>query len=350
VTPALVLVWLGTAGERAVRQSDLDAWAASRGVALEDPNPARPLDPAGHDDALAKQIEALLAEARTASFSADADSATKALDLAVSLLRANASLPESPWLMAEAWRVRADLVRSTEPDVAADLERRAAAIDGVLALPFGGEPAPRRPNGPRPAPRFPATTSPTPAPAPAPEAVRLEGPLATDEVEIDGTRVVHPPTSTRGAHHVRVLRRGRLAYAGWMDLGSDAAVVALPSTEPCSDEDLGEVRAEGRLVHAGGVVACPRYAVARATTGGVEVSLCGGTRCGPFLPWSRGWGKDYEGPAHPPWPEPRNKDWILWTALGVVGVVAGGIVLYRSGAFETQGQTHETFTFVPPAR
>ena len=134
-----------------------------------------------------------------------------------------------------------------------------------------------------------------------------------------------------------------------MELAAATAVVPLPSTEPCTEEDLSGVHASGKAVAVDGAVACARYAVARATTSGVEVSLCGGPRCGPWLQWSRGWGAPYEGPAPPPWPEPRHKDWILWTALGVASAVAGGFVLYRIGAFEMQGPPRETFTFVPPA-
>lgn len=347
MTPAVVLVWLGTASDHAAHQSDLDGWAASRGVALEDPTEPRQLDAASHDDDAAQKVEALLAEARAASYSVDAEGAAGALDAARALLVAHPSLPESPWLMAEAWRIRAELLKSRDPELAAELERRAGAIDGTLSPAFASERGPHAGPKARPEPRpIIAAGAVTPS---AP--VRLEGPLPTDEVEIDGTRVAHPPTSTRGTHHVRVLRRGRLAWAGWMELAGDEAIVLLPSTEPCSDADLEGVRAEGRFVHADGGAACPRYAVARAvTSGGVEVAVCERTSCGPFLPWSRGWGRDYEGPAHPPWPEPRRKDWILWTAVGVAGAVAGGFVLYRAGVFETQGPTRETFTFVPPAR
>ncbi len=343
---ALVVLWLGTAAALEAHEPDLSGWAASRLVRIEEPLPEPPLPPAGHDGAAAEAIERLLSEARTETYSESPMTGEAALDAAERLLAEHADLPEAPFLAAEAWRERAEIVGERDPALSAELVRRALAIAGTRARLFASAEGRRAraegDAGDRDAPKA-AAESTVPA-----TRVPLEGPLATDEVEIDGVDMPYPPTLPDGAHHVRVLRRGRLAWAGWITPHDGAARVPLPQRAPCSETDLAPART-ARAGDAFGAVSCARYAIARATgPSRIEVALCRQAACGPWLPWSRSWGVAFEGPVHSPQPSPRGSSWILWAAGGVAAVVVGGIVLVEAGAFERRGATRETFEFVPP--
>jgi hypothetical protein len=180
--------------------------------------------------------------------------------------------------------------------------------------------------------------------------VPIMGPLSNDEVAIDGRVTAEPRVLSPGEHHVRVLRRGQLAWSGWVVPEGSPVVIPLPSVVPCSDTDFERVRIDGDRVDVRGKVLCDRWAVARETGNErIEVARCEHAQCGTLLPWSRNWGADVEGPMHPPWPPPHDKSWIPWTVLSAVAVVAGGIVLVSSGAFDKKGPPHDTLTFTGPA-
>jgi hypothetical protein len=180
------------------------------------------------------------------------------------------------------------------------------------------------------------------------KSVELLGPLPTDEVAIDGIEVAGPRTIPDGAHHVRVLRAGRLAWAGWITAEGEGVRVAVPTRMACGEEDLSDPQALGQSKP----VACDDYVKARpAGSERIEVASCRRSSCGPWLPWSRTWGATFEGPVHSARPA-RGDDhaWILWTAAGVGAAVLGGFALVRAGAFEQRGPTSEKFEFLPPPR
>jgi hypothetical protein len=348
---AIVVVWLGTAEARAAHEPDLASWASARAVAIEEPAPDRKERLAAHDDGAAAHIEALLAEARGATYSTDPVAAEATLDAAEGLIREHADLPEAAWLMAEAWRERAGLLRARSPDVAARLDARAAALEGARARAFTDARAPEEKNGKLHPPAGPIAPPVPGSPEGAAAAVALGGPLPTDDVDVDGVESQSPFALPEGPHHVRVLRRGRLAWAGWVTAAGASAVAApVPPAAPCSETDLVDVAAAGPSTATLRLVLCPRFAVARPDSAGrIEVAVCEHSSCGPWLPWSRTWGASFEGPAQPAWPARPSHEWIFWTAVGAAATVVGGLVLWQEGAFERQGPTRETFTFVPPA-
>jgi hypothetical protein len=350
MSAAVVVVWLGTASTRAAHEPDLASWAASRLVGLEEPEPDGRAGPPSHDEAASSRIEGLLSEARGGTYSTDPTAAEVSLDAAEAQLREHPDLPEAAWLMAEAWRARAEIVRSRSPELAAELGRRAEALDGPRARAFADAPRPPGENGAglrgtneATEPGFPA--SPTDRATP----VVLTGPLASDDVDIDGVEAPSAPTLSVGTHHVRVLRRGRLAWAGWMTAGAGAVAAPVPPPAPCSETDLAGVAGPGASAATLALVLCPRFIVARpAASDRIEVARCDHSSCSSWLPWSRTWGASFEGPAQPAWPRRPSREWIFWTAAGVAASVVGGLVLWQEGAFDRPGPTRETFTFVPP--
>jgi hypothetical protein len=342
------MVWVGATASLGAHQPDLEGWARSRERRLEAPLSEVTLPPARHDDEAADRVEGLLAEARTQAFSGDAAAAIAALDSAEAVVEGAKELPESAWLMAEILHERAFVVAPREPTAAADYERRATALVGPRAAPFVAAPT----SPPAPSQRTsqrttgaPTTLESAPA-APGPSSTaELHGVLSTDEVELDGVEVSAPRTIPDGAHHVRVLRGGRLAWSGWVTVtGSDVHLPVAPPL-PCSATDLAPAIAG--VMHA--PVLCENYAMARPVgPERIEVAVCHRGSCGEWLPWSRSWGAAFEGPMHPP-PRPHSKNpWVVWTTVGVAAVILGGFILAEEGAFEHRGPTRNTFRFEPP--
>lgn len=329
----LVLVWMGTAALRQWHEPDLQAWAGSRQVTLEAPVAETPLPLAAHDEELVSRVEGLLAEARTAAYGAEPAAAERALSSAELLLRGNPELPEAAWLMSEACVEHAALVRSADPALAEILLARARVLGGARASAFTEPPAPQA----VPAGDFP-----------------LEGPLSVDDVYVDGERATPPFRLTAGEHHLRVERRGRLAWAGWITPEGDATRVPVPPMATCSPSDLEAARITGDRVELHGAVLCPEFAVARdAGPLRVEVAVCRATGCGAFLPWSRAWGESFAGrPApvqSPAAEEKKGSNVLLWTTVGVgAALLAGSFALWQSGAFESEPQPRTTFRITGP--
>jgi hypothetical protein len=332
VSHAIVVVWIGAAALRANHAADLRAWGESRLVTLEQPAEGLALPPARHDDELSSRIEALLADARTAGFSADLGTAEKALSSAELLLRGNPELPEAPWLMGETCAEHAAIVRESDPALAAILDERARLLGGRRAQAFKDVAAP-------------ATE--------AKATFTLDGPLPHDDVYVDGIQASTGRTFEVGEHHVRIERQGRLAWAGWVTPEESGVVrLAVPGVEPCTRSDFDRARVAGDRVDMDAPVACPEWALARdAGPSRVEIALCRGSSCGPFLPWSRAWGEVFEGR---PQREPaeastrRGNEVLLWTTIGVGALLAGSFALWQAGAFDREGAPRSTFRFSGP--
>ena len=347
---AVVIVWLGTAAARASHEPVVSSWAESRQVAVEEPAADAPLDDAHHDDAVAARIESLAAEAETALFTdADPDAARGALDNAEALVRSRPDLPEAAWLLAGVLRTRADLVGRTDPDARIALLRRADVLEGTRAAAFVATAHAVPPTRHATRPSAPVDQAPTRAPASTPNdestSLALLGPLAADNVYVDGALVNAARTILPGEHHVRVLRDGRLAFAGFVTATTGAVHIAVPGVVPCSNAELASVTLrDGRL--STGTVTCPSWAVARPTTeDGIELATCHGSVCGTWLPWRRDWGAPFEGPVHPTWHRAPSHAWILWTAAGALALVATSVALVASGVFEREPAPQRGFTF-----
>jgi hypothetical protein len=326
---------MGTAALRQSHASDLEAWSGSRQVVLEAPPEEKPLPVAGHDEELVARVEGLLAEARTAGYGAEPAAAEQALANAELLLRGNPELPQAAWLMSETCAEHGALVKNTDPALAGILLRRARVLGGARATAFAQS----------------AGTESGPA---APAEVSLEGPQPIDEVYLDGARVTLPATISAEEHHLRVERRGRLAWAGWLTPEGDAVRVPVPPVTACSLTDVEGARIAGERVEIDGPVLCPEWAIARdAGVERVEVAVCRPTGCGAFLPWSRAWGRSFDLPTpqqHPQSPaEHKGGNTVLWAAVGVgAAVLAGSLVLWQAGAFESEGATRTTFRITGP--
>lgn len=334
---AVVVVWLGVTSLRTAHEPDLASWATARQVTLEDVAPDAPLPNLGHDDALASKIEALLAEALSI---AEPGEAASVLTSAEALLREHAELPQSAWLMAEILRARVALHVVEGPDAIA-AERHAVALEGTREAPYDPSPGTKPKEHDE---RRPDTSTPE-----AEELLRFgaEGPLPTDDVYIDGVRGLRA-TVPAGEHHYRVVRGGGLAWAGWTDT-SGAARIRVPGTSPCSATDLAAVDDSGGRIVLRHRVICPEWAVARTGSGDrIEVARCHGSHCGTFLPWKREWGASFEMPVHPPWPEPKRNDWILWTAASIAAAATAGVVLWQAGVFEREPEKIPETILSPP--
>lgn len=314
MSKALVLFWLGTSAAQASHEPELDSWARARWVQLEPPAADAP---AGlpYDDALIQRVEELLDQARLAASSLDDTTASERLRAVEDSLREHPAMPQAAWLLAEALQIEASIAGRTAPDERPKLLARARALEGQRAAAFGEPAAPR-----------------------APSASLLSVSLSTrgsDQGYVDGNRVGRRFELLPGEHHVRVVRRGRVVWAGWVPV-EQAGALALPLPAPvaCSLDDLGDVRVSGGRVAVPADVACPRWAVARpAAGGGIEIASCRGSSCGPLIPWKRHYGAMYAGPPQPP-PEPGFPAWASWALVGVGAAVLTAGVLWQAGAFD----------------
>jgi hypothetical protein len=215
--------------------------------------------------------------------------------------------------MAECLALQARAASVRAPLRAAWLEARRFALEGPRTDAFGEAPVPVPPNEPR--------------------SVELSGPAPTDELELDGATVAaengHVPL-VPGLHHVRVSRRGRLIFAAFVELPPDARRLALavPPLVPCSADDFDRVLRDASNT-AG--VRCAHWAKVRSEPLGIGVALCEGERCGNFVHWQRR-------PAHSFSPLQSERAsvpaWASFAIAGGAALLASGLVLWQSGAFE----------------
>jgi hypothetical protein len=326
VSKTLVLLWLGTEAARASLEPDLAAWERAHWQKLVDPPADAPVGPS-YDDRAAARAEELLEQARLATGSLDQATAELRLSELGKLLREHPELPQAAYLEAEALLVEAQLRAAADPSRAAELVSRARALEGPRAPAYGASAI-------------------EPAPAKVVR-VSLVGLGASDHVEWDGEDLGRSFDALAGEHHVRVVRRERVVWAGWVELreGQGALTLPAPAAVPCSLDDLAGTRLSGARVSAPAGVRCPEWAVARATTNGVEVARCRGSSCGVLSRWKRGDGEFYSGPPQPP-PEPGWPAWATWTLIGLGTAATTGVVLWRTGAFDApeRGRTRWTFT------
>jgi hypothetical protein len=316
-----VLVWLSAASALPTFHADLSAFAQSRLLRLQAP----PENTAGfHASAYApdvvEQLESALEEARNATASLEQNRALGALEHVDQLLREHPELPQSAWLMAEAWQLSADVESSAGGDAsaAALLRMRAAALEGPRAAPFSDRPEESA-----------AEALPT-------QAVRINGLEPGDTLQWDGVDAptaegaAMTVTTVAGEHHARVLRHGRLMWAGWSKLGAQDAQLALPvpETTPCSADDVG-----GGYFSAGHAIAaaharCESYVLARPrAAGGIEAALCEREHCGGVVIWTRT-------TAPTPVQEAPKKVWPYVVAISGAALAVTGLILWRVGAFD----------------
>jgi hypothetical protein len=319
----LVMALLSAAAPDEAQRAALSAYEHTRHVRLEPANAdasaatsaSKPSAYSPYDGALVGELEAELEAARTAAASLDEPRALELLSRFETRLRAHPELPQSAWLLALRLRLGADIAGRTDEKRAAAERERALVLEGPRALEFGAAPHEQR--------------------GAAELTVRIEGLDPRDELELDGrTLASRQPQLARGEHHVRVLRGGRLLFAGWVTLGEQASALVLrvPPIEPCSSDDFDGYRVEaGRALAAPGT-RCARWVLAAPARRGLRLADCFGDRCGPFVTYVA----DAPRSALAPQPDrPRPSRALAGAALVGAAVLAGtGIVLWQSGAFE----------------
>lgn len=347
---ALVLLWLGTSSARAAHQPDLDSWQRSRQLALEAPAAD---SPAGlrYDPALVGRVEKLLDDARIAAGSLDEKTALSRLSGVDRLLHTHPALPQAAWLMAERLQVEAD-IHDRHADGAAEarkLRRRARALEGRRARSYTTEAEASKAAGKH-------ATKPKLAATPAPLAVQqvtATGLRHGDQLYLDGRLVSGRPLLAQGEHHARVVRRGRVVWAGWVRVAAKTTRIDLPvpAPVPCSRDDLAGARLEGAHVVVPAGVRCRHWAVAvpAAHADGIRVATCSGSQCDPLLGWQRGFGGDFTGPPQPA----THHGWPGWATylLGGIGIAAtAGFVMWRAGAFEQTTRPRTVWKYQAPLR
>ncbi len=269
------------------------------------------------------EVESSLEEARNGSASLEPNRALAALARAGELLRDHPELPQSAWLMAEVLELSAD-VENTDPggaDAALALRKRAATLEGPRAAPFSDR-APAAALEVLEVPEVPPT-----------QAITVAGLEASDTLEWDGVQRENPLTTAAGEHHARVLRGGRLLWAGWakVELNETQLRLPVPETVACSSDDLEGGHFEGGRAVPATHARCESYVLARARLGGgIEAALCERTSCGNVVIWEH---------AGTPATHAESKK-VIWpyaVAIGAGALAVTGLVLWRTGAFDRPG-------------
>ena len=317
-----VLVWLSAASALPTFHADLNAFAQSRLLRFEAPREnAAAFRASAYAPDVVAQLESSLEEARNATASLEQSQALAALERADHLLRDHAELPQSAWLLAEIFELSAD-VENTAPDgadAATALRQRAAALEGPRAVPFSD----REPGSePRSAPR---------------QLVAINGLEPDDALEWDGIEAASPVTTAPGEHHARVLRGGRLLWAGWTKVGDADTQLRLPvpETVACSPDDIGRGRIAGGRALAAPHARCDSYVLSRARSGGgIEAALCERESCGKLVIWEHP-SVASAGAVH----DTTKKVWPYAVALSAGALAITGLVLWRAGVFDRPDAT-----------
>jgi hypothetical protein len=225
--------------------------------------------------------------------------------------------------MAEVLQLSAD-VENTAPegaDAATLLRQRAAALEGPRAARFS------------PVGDHEARQDRAPSSEPAQVAARpltINGLEPGDTLQWDGLDAHSPIMSAPGEHHARVLRGGRLLWAGWAQLGNAQAELELPipKTVACSSDDIGQGHFSGGRAVPAPHARCESYVLARARSGGgIEAALCERESCGQVVIWERASARDTAHPA-------AKRVWPYALALSAGALAVTGLVLWRAGVFD----------------
>jgi hypothetical protein len=310
---------------------DLADFGAARGLSFRELSPTAggSLGLSAYDSALADRLEAELEQARTALSALEEDAATERLSHVEADLLAHPHLPQAGFLMAECFALQAVLARPRDPELASELERARAALEGRRAAAFGDD-------------------SGGPVASPAPQSLAITGLSSADQLEIDGREFASQRRAelALGIHHVRVWRAERLVFASFLRVRADQTELQVPAEAltACSADDLRAVRpselARGAPVPAG--VACERWALARADGAGIAVALCERSRCGGFVHWERQ-------RALPFTPISVERRWLpAWASFAIVGAAAaaaGSLVLWQAGAFDSGNPSAASFRY-----
>jgi hypothetical protein len=316
--PPLVVFWLAAPAGHGT-QLVVEQWAADRGyrpvAAAESPQ-------LGYDDALVREIETLLEEARSVT-----PGTMGSFERIDQLVASHPELPQASFWMAERYALDAQYrARGPAPDLDAERElgRRGDELEGARAAAVGAEAA-------------------SPAAAAEREKLELRDVRPRDEVLLDGSTVTAGASVAPGHHHVQLFRAQRRIWAGWVDLGSPPQLRIAEPTPACSELDLwGTERGAAGPVALPGV-RCEAWAVVNARGGELELAFCRGARCGA---WEHRAAASERGPsADSPAPRQSLSPWVTWGALGLGATASTLLVLWQAGVFDrTPAATEFVFT------
>ncbi len=329
MTPGVFVVVVGGASAQLSAEPHLESWATARQVRLLEPaSSAAPL--AHSSDKDVRRAEKLLEQARVALGALDDDGVKRKLAAVERLLRDQPALPQAAWLMAEHHALKIALLsRIGGPtQELARLAHARAVLEGRRAPALGQ----------------------TPPAVPAPVAdtqVKLPGLRKGDRVFWNGERQAAPPKVPAGEHHLRVVRRGRVAVARWVSVSPKSPAITIPSATPCSSEDLTGARVSGDRALPPKGASCPRWILVRSTARGIDVARCNASSCGPLLPWRQGNGAVLERSPQSREPTP----FPTWVAVGTVvgAAIVTTIVLWNTGVFEERERGKTRFVFTGPS-
>jgi hypothetical protein len=279
------------------------------------------------------EIERLLERARTETTALAEAQAAQALDQAERLLRAHPELPQAAWLMAERHQLAALLAERTQAGTAGALRQRAAVLERERAPAFGQDPD-------------------SVALSHSGEfELELRGLGARDTVEWDGAELAFPARVAAGEHHLRVIRDGALAWAGWVSVAPAVPVLRIEAPLPvaCSLAELGGTQRGGERPLPPAAVDCPAWAALRFERGRFELSLCRRSECGP-------WRAESEPPAPAHGPRAVSAPGFpLWASIALAGAGAAlltSVTLWQTGAFDRDERKNTRWVYegyVPPA-
>jgi hypothetical protein len=322
VANTVVFLWIlgaapGVPSERAA--ADLRDFGAARGLSFVPVSAGRPLGLAANDAALVDALEAELEQARTALSALEEASAGARLRKVEAQLLAHPHLPQASFLMGECLALQAQAAHAVDSAHARALETRRFGLEGPRAAAFGETAAMFAP--------------------PVSITVELAGLGNTDELELDGVRL--QPKTVRvalvpGLHHARVWRGGRPIFGTFAEVSPAQPTLrlAVPRLVPCSAEDLelgASDLAVGQRSELPGGISCEHWARVREAAGGIAVSLCERSRCGPFVAWRRQTAAPFT-----PIAEARRgfPAWAGFALASAAALAASGILVWQSGAFD----------------
>jgi len=313
VPHTVVFLWISAATLTPGPSPDLADYGARRGLSFVPLDRTRPAILPSYDATLVDELEAELDQARTALSALEEGPADVRLGRVEQALLAHPHLPQAAPLMAECLALQGRAASVRAPLRSAWLAARRFALEGPRAEAFGEAAVPLPPSEAR--------------------SVELSGPDPSDELEFDGAIVAADEGRVpllAGLHHVRVSRHGRPIFAAFVELPPDARRLALavPPLVPCSADDLDPVLRDPNDTAR---VRCSHWAKVRPEPAGVGIALCEGERCGKFVHWQHR-------PAPPFSPAPNERAilpaWASFAIAGGAALLASGLVLWQSGAFE----------------
>jgi hypothetical protein len=316
--PPLVVFWLAAPAGQGAPQV-VEHWAADHGyrpvAAQEAPQPA-------YDEALVREIETLLEEARSVT-----PGTVGTFEHIDQLVLEHPELPQASFWLAERYALDA---QQRAPDAAPDLDagrelgRRATSLEGDRAAPVGA-----------------ATVS--PASTAEREALELVDVRPRDALLLDGNSVTAGASVAPGRHHVQLFRAQRRVWSGWVELGSPPRLGLADATPACSEFDLWgtERGAQAPVVLPG--VRCDAWAVVDVRGSELELSFCRGARCST---WEHRSGAGAPGPsAAAPATRQSLSPWVTWGAVGLGATASTLLVLWQAGVFDrTPAATEFVFT------